>query len=790
MNSNSSFLNLIDWDEISKQLRQRAYLKDSKQKIAIPIDFKSSDSLDQYYNSIEDKVTLILESKDRHIYSLLNFLASLEEQNEKSVIKLSEELLKNKHFSIRELNTLVYSIESYQELFSRSQSYILLDQKIKNEFNKNLLKPFRKICNEQCEIFYDRHPLITPIHEEIVLIESKLRKMIQKCLNSDEYKTALQIENYDVIYDRYVLLIRSDNYQSKMGSILYHSESGKTLYVEPYEIAQLANKRVELISKRDEILNKICREFSDFLFKYKELVNSIIDELLEFDIQLAKAQFSLDYNLTRPELREDYAIEIQEGFHPFIEDCIPNDIYVDYKKLGLVISGPNTGGKTVLLKIITISHLFPNLGLFVPAKFSKIKLLKNIYYMGNDQQNLSEGLSSFSAEARNYCSLIEELSSNPEDSLIVIDEIFNSTSSEDASSLALALFEEIEKLSNSKIFVSTHHQMLKTFTHQKGSFISSHVGFDLSENQPTYKLIHDLPGASMAIQIFQNLAKDLSSSKSIAERAEKYLDNKLVTYEKLLNEISQKNIHLDKLILENSDLNKQLKNQKDANEGILKLKMQDTFQNYQSKFDKLLDKLKTTIDENKKNPGLRQNTKGLLDSFKSEFISFDTRPETQSGPNDLKKIELDEIKEGMKLYSKSLNKVIKVQKIDSRKKKVISLNGVMKIELGIDDLFKSKQAFINYQEQEKEVPKYGFENFQEVSLEVDCRGFRLNEFENLVEKQLSFVLSGHIPYTTIIHGHGDGILKSWLKKRIKSDKNFIMHDSNEGNDGASTIKLK
>jgi DNA mismatch repair protein MutS2 len=206
------------------------------------------------------------------------------------------------------------------------------------------------------------------------------------------------------------------------------------------------------------------------------------------------------------------------------------------------------------------------MGLFVPSNFAEINPVSGLFYFSNDHQDLKEGLSSFASESLYYLNLLTELAPN---NLIIIDEIFNSTSSEEASSLALALFEEIKKRSNSKILVSTHHQMLKTLMHSRIDYLSAHVGFDFDRNLPTYKLLSGEPGSSLAFKIFDKLSHDYNILNHISEKASQYLDQKQLTYESLLQDLSAKKIELDKLLSQNREYNQELKNQKKSMEGIL-----------------------------------------------------------------------------------------------------------------------------------------------------------------------------------------------------------------------------
>src|SRR5690606_15629289 len=197
-----------------------------------------------------------------------------------------------------------------------------------------------------------------------------------------------------------------------------------------------------------------------------------------------------------PRIKDSPGFKFTALFHPLLKNPVKNTADCGKNNHGIVVSGPNTGGKTVFLKSIALSYLLFYHGFFVPASEAEMYPYEGLFYFGNDLQDLKAGLSSFSGEVRNYIELIERiLPSN----LILIDEIFNSTSSDEASALSMAYFDELHKKSACHIIVSTHHQMFKTLIHQDRSYISCHVGFDTESMKPTYKIQWGTPGASMAI---------------------------------------------------------------------------------------------------------------------------------------------------------------------------------------------------------------------------------------------------------------------------------------------------
>ncbi|MFZ8934178.1 MAG: MutS-related protein, partial [Bacteriovoracaceae bacterium] len=279
----------------------------------------------------------------------------------------------------------------------------------------------------------------------------------------------------------------------------------------------------------------------------------------------------------------------------------------------MLISGPNTGGKTVTLKSIAINYLFLHLGMFIPSKKAKLYPFKKIFYFSHDQQDLKSGLSSFASEAKNYLYLLEEIRND--EALILIDEIFNSTSSEEASALAIALIEEIFKISQSLVFISTHHQFLKAYTHQQKQLISCHVGFDSVKHTPTFKLVLGTPGGSMAFDIFQQLCQNFKLHNNIGNRAREVLESDKLNYENLINELINKQTHLDKVIEENKRTQQQLERKKRQQDGLLLLEKEKILSEFNKKLDKLLAEAQSLSIQVKKGEigkkGLQRKTSSL-----------------------------------------------------------------------------------------------------------------------------------------------------------------------------------
>jgi DNA mismatch repair protein MutS2 len=560
-----------------------------------------------------------------------------------------------------------------------------------------------------------------------------------------------------------------------------------TLFVEPYEIREKANQRIRLIAEIESLILKLTIELSKVVHKYAQQFNLISSWALEIDWINTKATYSLKKKLHKPMLNSHFQFEINGLFHPLIDNPIKNDFTLTSKHKGMIISGPNTGGKTVALKSFAICLLFTHLGLYVPSSHAEIDPIAELYYFSHDHQSLSQGLSSFASEAKYYLQLLDSLSSK---NIIIIDEIFNSTSSEEASALAISFLDEVHFKSQSKIILSTHHQVLKTYMHSRNDYMSAHVGYDFELNRPTYKLILGEPGSSLAFKIFENLSYKFNIPNSIGHNAKNLLDQKQVTYESLLQELSSKKVELDKLLLTNKNLNLELRNQKASMEGTLYLERERILSDYNKKIKQIFSQAENLFEQVKEgNVQSRKNfekEKFLINKEMNSQLEKPTKPhhheETYAH---LHPVSFDEIEVNGTYFSLDFRKNVKVLSVNPRKKEVQIKHGVVSLWVSTSSL-----RYSSGPKPQGASVKINIDKSTRGDIEVDCRGMRLEEFQKTCLVSIDEVVTGEIPFVTIIHGHGDGILKSWLRSHLKKEHSDLFWENIEGNDGCTKISLK
>lgn len=685
--------------------------------------------------------------------------------------------------SFAEQNTFIRLIEilfSTSDDFHHPHPLSVVTHLNSNKRSFSFMNEFRRMIDTEGNLDPFKHPELKHIHEQILNIEEKCRKRINELQRDPLFSDALQYNGFDIVNDHYVIPIRTDSYNSQMGLIISRSESGHTLNIEPFEIRDLSVQRLHLISSFQKILFELERLYSEKLLSTLPLLKMAVKACFDLDFLHAQSAYCLQREFSKPIIRENEGFKFEQIFHPLIKNPIPNDVELSPEVYALIISGPNTGGKTALLKAIALSYQFFYWGMYLPCRHAEIYPYELIHFAATDLQNIAQGLSSFSGEVKNYLELIPLLK---EKNLIIVDEIFNSTSSDEASALAYSLIINLNKSFKTHFIVSTHHGLLKQLTLSAPHFSIGSMSFDLKLMKPTYHFLAGIPGQSMALDIFNILSPDKKFSERIIVDAEDKLNSSYLENEKIISELGKRSeIILQKEIALNVK-EKEITQKEKSLDGLLFLKKQDEY-----------NKLKETLEkyESKAVSLLQRVQDGDITKLKKindEFLTL--RSELQLSPLETPKpnlknpttIPIPHLKIGSPYFCYFLNKEVVLNSIDWKKKSAKVGVGVLNWEVPLESFGKSGNT-------QKNKVHISIEKSESPHFLIDVRGFRLEEFQHLIEKQLSYLLAGDLNQFTVIHGHGDGVLKSWLRLMIKQSQEYSWRVPENGNDGETEIFLK
>ena len=765
----------LDWSVFLEKVKSYCYFRQNWEYFDSPQLYFDANKLSSHFELIENMTSYLLETRTDIFRS-------------PSLSELSSELIgrleKNGGLNLQEINIISLLIENFESLINSG----LVDKIFHKGFQApdkfkeltKLVKYIRRYVDTKAQIVTDHDPELKRLTERIYELEHKVRSELQKILSHPDWDERLQNKGIDFINDHYVITVKSDNYQSELGDIISHSQSGASLYVEPQIIRDISTKILHAKRDLNKAIQKITFDISRKLFGFYDEIVNIRDICLKIDQLQAQSRLNLHFGLKKPNIitAQNRSVEYINLFHPMIENPVRNHILLSESSNGALISGPNTGGKTVTLKSIALTQLLVQSGFFAPNDSCQIPLYKALYFLGNDDQTVQEGLSSFSSEVKNYIQVLEDANSP---SLIIIDEIFNSTSSEEASALAYGFIKEFISEEN-KVFISSHHSDLKNNIFENKDLESFHMGFKKPDNIPTYKLIQGSPGSSMALEVFENIAKDSPFENKIKTTAYNQLENLHTQYEKLIIELSQQKSKVEALETKLQDSKDEFDKQKDSYRHALKME-----------YDKLSDELKNQVS-----------------SIKAKFLKLQKQYSFKLGQDvnqQIKKVETSlkednknlradgiqliqpkkPIKVGDYLFSKPLGQTITILKLFD--KEALASLGKIKLKVKLTDLYLPPNNNVAQKTSKKQKVFVNLDSHSEFKTDYDARGMRLDEFENLVSHALQGLTLGNLPYLRIIHGHGTGVLKKYLRDMLKNDSDYQFEPCKDSADGATIIKL-
>jgi DNA mismatch repair protein MutS2 len=767
-------LNAIDWDGFSAKIANLAHFEESKNLLILPPTLKTPHEISLNYERFDLLNSFGAESirewagHYRHLNPHFNVEHTL------------EQIEKNEILGQDSLWFFYQIMESFRSLDKKLNFLSFFNN---NQF-KDILKVFKKyksecelLFNENGEINYLKHPLLAPLFKKEQILNQKIRTSISFILRSNLFKNAVRNEVWDYINDCYVVAIRSDAYKSSLGRIIAYSNSGHTLFVEPHALRDLNNELIEIKSELESQKYKIIKNLFDILHQNQPSISLISSTIIRFDILSSKFIYCDSNLFRRPQFIDDFSLDIRGLFHPLVEDPVLNNINISISDMTLLISGPNTGGKTVLIKSILYCVLLPHYGCYIPAESAHLPLFKSIFFLGPDNQDLKKGLSSFGAQANYFLDLVSEIQ---DDSIILVDEIFNSTSSEEASALSYALINHLKNVKRQKLFITSHHNALKRFCFNDPDCASGHMEFCSETRRPLYRFQQGSPGNSYALEIFEEIEKDYHFSFSISNCAKEFLKKDSTEFETILSRISEKENQLNQMTTSLQQRENEIIKREKSLKGTYQLKLDEELKQFKKKLSHKSEKLERLMQEIKKGalPSKNQIFKEISKAKSTDDILPSSKEDV---PTDTFQ-RAEEISSGATYFSYFFKSNVTVEKVNIKKKQALVLFRGKRSWIPINTL----QNKLRTRDQEILISRPAP---NALKLEYDFRGVELDEFQKSIEFLIYSLISGDIPFLQIIHGHGNGVLKKHLRGYLKTFKE-IDWKPEDGNDGCTEIKLK
>lgn len=627
------------------------------------------------------------------------------------------------------------------------------------------------------------------LRDKVSSVRDKINSIVRS--NSKYLQDAI----YTMRGDRYVLPVKAEHKGAVQGLIHDQSSTGATLYIEPISLVNLNNEIKELKLKEKAEIERILIELSNKVYEDIDIVESNYKILTELDFIFGKAKYASSINGTCPIVNEDNSFDIIQGRHPLIDPkvVVPSDVYLGKDFTTLMITGPNTGGKTVTLKTVGLLHLMALSGLLIPAKDnSSIGFFNKIFADIGDEQSIEQSLSTFSSHMTNIVKILERADNN---SLVLFDELGSGTDPVEGAALAIAIIETLRKI-DARIIATTHYSELKGYALKTAGIENASVEFDVETLKPTYRLLIGIPGKSNAFEI----SKRLGLSEEVINRAKNNISSDNLEFEDLIRDLQEKSIlasrdarEAKRIKLEaekiKSKYEEKLKKLEDVREKAYieaKREAKNIIASAKDEADEILKAMRELERLGIAEGGrarLEKERKKLKDSLEKKEASLIKQRENQGE-------EITQVILGMDAYLPSLNQNVIIVSMPDSKGEVQVEAGIMKINVKLKDLRKLNNKNNNKKEKKRRELKL---NLARIDSKIDLRGLDAEEACFRTDKYLDEAYMANLGEVSIVHGKGTGVLRKAINDMLKKHphvKNYRLGEYGEGGDGVTIVTLK
>jgi len=657
----------------------------------------------------------------------------------------------------------------------------------------------RCIINNQ-ELSDDASPKLYEIRRSIKTSNDRIREQLNSIIHSQAYKNMLQDNIITIRSGRYCVPIKLEYRQSFPGMVHDQSSTGATVFMEPMAVVQLNNKIKTLHTDEENEIEKILRELSYLVAEQAHLLAANLDILIKLDFIFAKGELSLEMKASKPNFNRDGYIDIKKGRHPLLDQAkvVPIDIYLGKSFSILLITGPNTGGKTVALKTLGLLALMGQAGLHIPAfDNSDLALYTEIFADIGDEQSIEQSLSTFSAHMSNIVKILEEASLCQGNSLVLLDELGAGTDPTEGAALAMSI---LQFLYQNKIHtaVTTHYSELKVYALSTEGVENASCEFDVETLRPTYRLLIGVPGKSNAFAI----SKKLGLPDDIINNAKEFLSHEDQRFEDVITdlEINKKSVEIEKerasryrqeaaaLKTELEKQREKLNKQRDkvllaAKEEALKITWEA-----KDEADRILKEMQKQMKEGGSQRELEESRRKVGDMVSKIDEELDGLAKKDRPPKKVPK----NLKKGDGVFVHSMHMTGVVSELPDRDGYVTIQAGIMKLKVKLEDLSlneKEEQIKVNAQNYSARVKSV---KSQSITPEVDLRGQMVEEGLEKTDKYLDDAYLAGLKQVTIIHGKGTGALRSAVQNHLKGHphvKSQRPGSFGEGDLGVTIVEL-
>lgn len=638
---------------------------------------------------------------------------------------------------------------------------------------------------------------LSDIRRHIRLQSGKIRESLQKIISSSTYSKALREPIVTIRSGRFVVPVKSECKNDIPGLVHDVSSSGSTFFVEPMQAVNANNELRELQIQEQKEIERILAELSAEAAAYKDPMNQNYKMLVAIDSIFARAKLSFTMKAIAPKIRTDGQITLNHARHPLIDRkaVVPISVRLGSDFDTLIITGPNTGGKTVTLKTLGLLTLMTECGLHIPADDgSEISTFDSVLADIGDEQSIEQSLSTFSSHMKNIVQIVAECDSR---SLVLFDELGAGTDPAEGAALAMALIEFCRK-SGARVAATTHYAELKLYAMRTKGVINASCEFDVQTLQPTYRLLIGIPGKSNAFAISQRLGL----SEDIIKQARDLISENDLNFEEVLSQLDQQRQQMEQAKLEAERLRVQMeqsKQQSDAYYAEIKKEREKATQTARAEAQKIIDDARrtanATYDELKQlrkqmrdvadAQGINERQAQLRRNLNEAESKLSLKQEKPNRPKPSREIRVGDTVELLKYGSKAT--VLSLNKDGSYQLQA----GIMKVNAKADEIYLLEN--IEQQSVKKFIEKTTRElRSTPAASELDLRGMDSIEAINVLDQFIDAAILTKLASVRIIHGKGTGVLRKAVQTRLRQNKQikgFRLGVFGEGEDGVTIVEI-
>ncbi|SDL02287.1 endonuclease MutS2 [Lacicoccus qingdaonensis] len=775
---NDRTFSTLEFDKILSQLKEHAVSDKTKRLINPEMVSNDIGTVRQMIDEVDDASTIlryrnvemtgISDVKEHVNRAVIGSMLAISDFNDiknllfrkQSLNKLFEEFIEDE-VALDAIGHYIFGLPDIHHLYKKIVSTVD-DGAVLDHASENLLRIRKKINSE----------------------EGKIREKMNDLIRGNQQRK-LSDGIITMRNNRYVVPVKIE-YRSEFNGIVHDmSQSGQTVYMEPMAVVQMTNRIQGLRDDEALEIERILYELSARTAEVSEELTMIDDHLHHLDMVFAKAKYGTAIGATKPEISEARKVYLPAAFHPMIDpqEVVKNDITIDEGSLAVIITGPNTGGKTVILKTIGLAQLMAQSGIPVPARDGSIlPIFKKIYSDIGDEQSIEQSLSTFSSHLTNTKVIIDNAD---DETLVLLDEVGAGTDPEEGAALAIGIIEDLLS-KQSTLIATTHYPQIKSFSYTREDVINASVEFDVNTLSPTYRLLMGIPGRSNAFEI----SNKLGLSPSIINRA------------KALVKSDSKDVNDMITALESHTTNAR-KYEEETEEALQEAeRLQRELQNNHEQYQEYKEKLHKEA-RNEANRIIKQS------EIKAEEIIDELNKMKESGAKNIEEHEIIERRKGLRdsYYQESLKQQIENEKVETfnpgdnvdvlsygQKGEILSIEkdeaivqmGILKMNIPLKELKKRKKEKISR-------PVSRRTGKTAVKSSLDLRGQRYEEALIKLDQYLDQVLLSSYSQVEIIHGKGTGALQKGVQQHLKQHpkvKSYRMGLPNEGGFGVTIVEMK